>query len=180
MAKLVADTLNVELRTLGNVGRNAEGQYHTGNGGMDATLQHTVPEEQARVEIESFGADALPVAYAQDSHEDGGEEQVPEVEMLGIADGNHYDSAQVVGHGERRQEHLQPNRATLAEDTQASQREGNVGSHGDGHASLHDGMAPADKEEDNDRHNHASAGTNDGGTSRFISKPTLRKKTAIR
>ena len=132
---------------------------------MNAAAQHEIPEEEARVEIEGLCANAVPVADAKHSNDDGRDEQIPEVEVVGVAYGNDDDAAQVVGYGKRGKEDLKPDGTTFAEDAQATEREGDVGCHWDGHASLHDGIAPADEEEDDDGNNHASAGSDDGGYS---------------
>ena len=36
-------TLDVELRPLGEVGRDAEGKHYSCYGGMDSTVEHEVP-----------------------------------------------------------------------------------------------------------------------------------------
>ena len=157
-----ADAFDVELRAARQVGRHAEGQHYARYGGVDAAVKHTVPEQQARVEIEGLGADAELVACGEHRHDDGRGQEEPVVQVLGVAYGYYDDAAQVVGYGQGCKEDFQADGAALAEDAQAAQREGDVGSHRDGHAALHDGVLRAHQEEEYHGDYHAAARSDDG------------------
>ena len=158
-ADVVADALDVEFGSVAQIGGHTECQQHTGDGGVDAAALHEVPQRQPYAHVENRGTHLAQVAYCQNGYAQQRVKQVGGVEMVGIFDGNHQYAAQVIGHGQCGQKHLEPDGYPLAEHAEHAQREGDVGGHGDGHAALRYGIGKceaAQEEEHDYRHNHAS------------------------
>ena len=113
------------------------------------------------------------------------------LEIAGVDERDHHDRADVVGDRERQQEEAQSGRDPRPEHRQHGHRERDVGGDGDAPAVGVPG-AGVEREEEQGGHDHPADGR-DGGqrggppvaqarpttSSRLISRPTTKKKTAI-
>ena len=109
------------------VGGDREGQRDAGDGRVHAGLEHEVPHGDAEQHVGRGVEDAQAVEGEQGREAAGRVQQVDEMQVAGVVQGDDEHGAQVVQNGQRQQEHLEPGRHAGAEHHQHAQRERDVG-----------------------------------------------------
>ena len=128
----------IELNTA--LGRNGEGQDDAGERGMYAALEHAEPQQQAQHRIRGETVVLrLVEPHERAGHKRGGA-QPKRIGALTVEDGDGGDGNEVVGDGERREEHAHAVGHAIAQKRQHAQRKGNIGCHGNGPAVVRAGM----------------------------------------
>ena len=156
-----ADGLDVFARRKHGLGGHAEGHEHARNGRVYARIEEEKPHYGAQAEVEDLALDPHVSAHEQHQQAARGVEQEDGLEMRGIEGRDDDDAADVVNHGERRQEDFQRDGHAAAKHGEYAKREGNVRGHRDGGAVA---VARAVSHEEVDGHgeNHAADGAHDG------------------
>ena len=122
------------------LGRNGEGQDDAGERGMYATLEHAEPQQQTQYRIRGKAVMLrLVEPHERAGHKRGGA-QPKRIGALTVENGDDGDGDEVVGDGERREEHAHAVGHTVAQKRQHAQCKGNIGCHGDGPAVVRAGM----------------------------------------
>lgn len=112
------------------LGRQEQRQNHARQRGMDARVEHAHPQHDAHGKVGPRRVDARPMQKRQ--HHDAAKRRGDprHVGGLPIERGDDHDGEDVVGDGERGEEHLGGRRDAVAQKRHDAQREGDVGCHG--------------------------------------------------
>ena len=122
------------------LGRDGEGQDDAGKRSVHAALEHAEPQQQAQHRVRGKAVMLRPVEpHERAGHKRGGA-QPKRIGALTVEDGDGGDGDEVVGDGERREEHAHAVGHAVAQKRQHAQCKGNIGCHGDGPAVVGAGM----------------------------------------
>ena len=122
------------------LGRDGEGQDDASKRSVHAALEHAEPQQQAQYRIRGKAVMLrLVEPHERTGHKRGGA-QPKRIGALTVEDGDGGDGDEVVGDGERREEHAHAVGHAVAQKRQHAQRKGNIGCHGNGPAVVRAGM----------------------------------------
>ena len=114
------------------LGRDGKGQDDASKRGMYAALEHAEPQQQPQYRIRGKAVVLrLVEPHERAGHKRGGA-QPKRIGALTVEDGDGGDGDEVVGDGERREEHAHAVGHAIAQKRQHAQRKGNIGCHGNG------------------------------------------------
>ena len=152
------EAFQVDARARGD----GERQQHAGNGGMDARHEHAVPQRDAYQEVRHQRVDMAPVHYQQDHEHPRRAPQPEQRRAVAVEDGDDQDGDDVVGHGQRAQEHAHAVGHAVAQKRHDAEREGDVGGGRHAPSMRRVGVAAVERQVDEDRRHHAAASRHDG------------------
>ena len=113
------------------LGRDGKSQDDAGKRGVYAALEHAEPQQQTQYRIRGKAVMLrLVEPHERAGHKRGGATKTDWA--LTVEDGDGGDRDEVVGDGERREEHAHAVGHAIAQKRQHAQCEGNIGCHGDG------------------------------------------------
>ena len=136
--------------------RDAERQGDTGQGCVHATFEHTHPQDQTDDHVRRHFYHAHPVHHDQRDEACGCQSQGDTRQFAGVEQCNHDDRTQVVDDCQGHQEQLERHGNTLAQQSQHTQRKGNVGGHRDSPAAECVRVVLVDEPIDQRWHHHAA------------------------
>ncbi|MPL88576.1 hypothetical protein SDC9_34602 [bioreactor metagenome] len=136
--------------------RDEEGGDDTRERGVHARFQHQHPKHGAEDQRRRQPVATGQVAQQHQRDRDQREQQIMRLQMLGVEDRDHQDSAEVVENGEGEQEDLQPRRHPGAKECDDADGKGDVGRGRDRPGLGVRGVAPVEGEEDQRRGEHAA------------------------
>ncbi len=144
------------LRIAGSARRDAQCRDHAGQRGVHARLEHAEPEHGPDQHVRGDPHHAEPVQDQQRDDRETGKHQRRDGKVVRVEDGDDHDGAEIVEHGERHQEDLEPDRDPFAEERQHAEREGDVGRRGNRPAADAYRIIPVEPGIDGGRHDHAA------------------------
>ena len=110
---------------------HGKGEDHAGERGMHTRLEHAEPEQESQ---EHIGRQAVVMRFVE-RHERGRHEcnrgEPERIGALAVKDGDGRDGDEVVGDGERGEEHAHARWHAVAQKRENAERERDVGGHGD-------------------------------------------------
>ena len=118
----IAEALEVDARA----GRDGKREQHAGDGRMNARQVHAQPEDDAKPQVRDERVDVRAVERDEQRERDRGGEQPLERRRVTVEDRDDEDCDDVVGNGERREEHADARRDATAQKRHDAERERDV------------------------------------------------------
>ena len=156
VAQPVLDVLELDVRLHGQEEREDD----AGKRRVDARVEHAEPQHKSKGDVPAGMVDLQPGEAPQRKADRGGGGKPRQARRLAVEQRDHDDAEQVVGDGERREEHLGRRRDLIARERHDAEREGDVG--GDGHGPAALSPAPVEQRVDKGGGCHAAARGEDG------------------
>ena len=143
-------------------GWDGEGQQHAGDGGMHARHIYTVPQQSAHKHVGKQRVHMPPVHGNQHGKHHARSQQPSQRRALTVEDGDDQDGDDVVGDGERGEEHANAGRHAVTQKRQDAQRERDVGCRGNAPAAHGLRVGGVEHQIDGDGRQNTADGGHDG------------------
>ncbi len=138
--------------------RNAQRCDDAGDSGMDARIEHEVPQHQREQDIGPVARDAHLVEHHHGNHHRARCGQPAQLDVGGVEQRNHQHRPDVVDDCHGQQEQAERGGAAIAQQPENAHRESDVGRCGNGPATQQFGIAAHHADIDQCRHGHPGDG----------------------